>query len=188
MAAEQVKLLEDRAATLEHAIFGPSGAAEKVDSNISDEILAVNARLARLAQQHEVVNRFWGAYGDVATMLNTHTFEDALLSTGAKEEIILAAEATLREIAEQLQSLHALGDFLNTPALQDVPTLAPKLAPLEKLNITNREELDKLSQRASAVMTSYNEIVALLSRKFLLWDRTISELERRVGEAVAANE
>lgn len=189
---KQVQLLCDRVAQAELTVFGPqlTDGHEKKQSttNLTDELLAVNTRLANLSRQHEVVQRFWTSYGGAMSILNARSFDDAVLPTSAKEEIILSAESALREIGNQLQELDKLGDFLNTPAQQDLPSLFSKISPLEQAHISSRDDLEGISKRSSALLASYNEIVALLSRKFVLWDQVVSSLERKVAEAAGAAE
>jgi hypothetical protein len=190
MAYAQIDLLADRVARLEELVFGAQHASSDKQENInlSSEILKVNSALTQLAQKDEVVQRFWTAYADVSSVLSAPAFEDAILSTAAKEEIILSGEMTLRDIAEQLKQLESLGDFLNTPAQHDLPALCVKISPLEQVHISSREDIEGLSHRLNSTLTSYNEIVALLSRKFLLWDRAVSEIERKASAAAIANE
>ena len=191
MVDKQVQLLSERVSQAEHILFGSSSEShdkKKATTTLTDDVAHVHAKLAQLSQQHEVVGRFWSTYGDIASFLNSPSFEDSLLSTGAKEEIILSAEASLKEISEQLHALDSLGDFLNPPAQQDLPTLFTKMSPLEQIHMESRDDLDAISKRLSALLASYNEIVALLSRKFVLWDQAVSSLERKVAEVAALHE
>lgn len=186
----QVHLLADRVTQLEHVIFGPRGLPEDGAKRepAGPVIAAVNAQMSGLAGKQEVVKNFWAAFADISALLNGPAFQDAVVSTKTKEDMIIAAESSLKEIGEQLRELDTYTEFLNTAAQQELPNVAAKILPLEQLTLTARDDADALSKRTAAVLGSYNEIVALLSRKFLLWDQALSALERKVSSTALAAE
>ena len=189
-------LLADRVAQLEHVVFGPRGLQQQEDEQQKKKqqqeagavVAAVNAQMGGLAGKHEIVKSFWAAFADISALLNGPAFQDAVISTKNKEDMVIAAEASLKGISEQLKELDSFSAFLNTAAQQELPNVTSKILPLEQLTLTARDDLDALSKRTAAVLGSYNEIVALLSRKFLLWDQALSELERRTSASALASE
>jgi hypothetical protein len=186
----QVHLLADRVAHLEHVVFGSRAQQQEDEKHkpkpqAGDVIAAVHGRVTELAK-NDMVKSYWTAFAEISALLNGPSFQDAVIPTKTKEEMIISAEASLKAIAEQLRELDSYSEFLNTGAQQELPNVATKILPLEQVNLASRDDLEALSKRTAAVLGSYNEIVALLSRKFLLWDQALSALERRVSATAFA--
>ncbi len=189
-AESQVHLLATRVAHLEQLVYGPGGpqSVKRSAAPLGTAVAAVGDQLGALAQKHADVKRFCEAFEDIAAFLDSPHLRDAAIPAKAKEEIVMSAETTLRDIAEQLKELDNHTAFLNTNAQQQLPNHSAKVVPLEQVALSARDDLDALSKRTGAVLSSYNEIISLLSRKFLLWDQALSALERRVSASTLAHE
>merc|ERR1712086_862639 len=101
----------------------------------------------------------------------------AAQKTAGPQEIMRTSHDCM---AAQLEQLGALEEFANTKVLQDLPQLEPKLSPFVTEHYDAQESHHGVSQKAMDFVTSYNDIMTMLSKKFLYWDQLLTAAEQQV--------
>lgn len=112
------------------------------------------------------------------TFLSPEFLEKASLTDDAKADIIIAGENQLRSCADQLKQVEDLKKVVTTEPLKDLPTWSAKLQPLVEVHIEQKGEFIDVNERLLNLLTAYNNIVNLLSRQFVQWDNTLTQLEQ----------
>ena len=101
----------------------------------------------------------------------------ALLATETKVALVEAGQDAIDRLSAQLEEVGKMADVVDSQHIADAPRLAPKLAPLQANILTIANGYDALDARTKAALVAYNDIVALLSQKFVAWDARLSALE-----------
>ena len=101
----------------------------------------------------------------------------------ASLQMVLAAEPQIRATAAKLAELDAVKDCVNSQAIEELPAKKPKLLELSGVSVKQAAEFRGLSERAWALVLTYNELVASLSKKFVQWDEMLAAAEKKVAAA-----
>jgi len=92
--------------------------------------------------------------------------------------LLMGAEETLREQQKLLQQIQEYEKFINTESFHMNESLDKKVAPLQLMIFDNVQ--NTLTQNASieSMISRYNEIINLLSEKFVYWDQLLASWEK----------
>jgi len=115
---------------------------------------------------------------ELEIFLSPEFLENASLTDDAKADIIIAGESQLMACADQLRQVEDLKKVVTTEPLKDLPTWSAKLQPLVELHIQQKEEFTGVDERLHNLLTAYNNIINLLSKQFVQWDNTLTQIEQ----------
>jgi len=146
-------------------------------------VVKVNTKCNSAESEH--VKNFLTLHSEVEEWLKVHKVEDEFLYSEAKAEIIGSSEDSITEITKLLEQVQKLEQYIDPPALKNLPELTKKLAPLEKEQLDQIEAVTVFSQRVDNLVTSYNSIISQINATFLayeyklqLWESLVDVLEK----------
>jgi len=124
------------------------------------------------------INKVYDRLQELQEYLDPAKADEVTLSDGAKTEIILAEEEFLLQQAARLETLQQLQDTLDSEHIKAVPSLTGKLQDLGQLQIKQQDQAAELSTDIRHLLAKYNGIINLLSKQFVQWDETLTQLEQ----------
>lgn len=175
----EIDVLEKRIFCLERRILTSEKDVQSLEgssclgtlNNIQKSLDKISSRYARIAA-------LWKKMTDLETFLSPEFLEKASLTDDAKVDIIIAGEDQVRSCAEQLKQVEDLKKVVATEPLKDLPTWSAKLQPLVELHIQQKGELSAANEKLHNLLAAYNNIINLLSRQFVQWDNTLTQMEQ----------
>jgi len=169
---KRISCLERRILTSEEDVQGLKG------SSCLGKLNDVQKNLDKISAKYTRIAALWKKVKELETFLSPEFLEKASLTDDAKADIIVAGENQLRSCADQLKQVEDLKKVVTTEPLKDLPTWSAKFQPLVEVHIEQKGEFIDVNERLLNLLTAYNNIVNLLSRQFVQWDNTLTQLEQ----------
>jgi len=169
---KRISDLERRVLTSEEDVLNLKG------SSCVGALNNVQKRLDKIGAKYARIAAVWKKVKELETFLSPEFLEKASLTDDAKADIIIAGENQLRSCAEQLRQVEDLKKVVTTEPLKDLPTWSAKLQPLVELHLHQKEEFSTANERLHNLLTAYNNIINLLSKQFVQWDNTLTQIEQ----------
>eukprot|EP00742_Colponemidia_sp_Colp-10_P008953 GILJ01009727.1.p1 GENE.GILJ01009727.1~~GILJ01009727.1.p1 ORF type:complete len:178 (+),score=33.51 GILJ01009727.1:51-584(+) len=168
--------LEERLAALEREVgdvpTAPLQSLTKAISELEEKVALLETKeIRQLREKYSLLGDWVSEPGS--------SFMDAALTTRNKADIILASEAEMRDIAQQLEQLELLQQFINPSSFQNIPPLNQKLQPLVELTSMVRQNALQQHSEMEQFLDTYNKTIRTLSQQFVQWDSILSDLEVR---------
>ncbi|KNC55754.1 dynactin subunit 3 [Thecamonas trahens ATCC 50062] len=104
-----------------------------------------------------------------------------LLATETKIALVEAAEPFINSLSSALDELAGSKHVLDSVHIADLPRHAPELARLEELHLDASLQASGLDSATQATLQEYNEVMRLLSLKFVSWDATLRALDHQLA-------
>ncbi|KAJ7339435.1 hypothetical protein OS493_005833 [Desmophyllum pertusum] len=169
---KRVSDLERRIITSEEDVLNLKGSScLGTLNNVQKSINKIGSKYARIAA-------VWKKVKELEIFLSPEFLENASLTDDAKADIIVAGESQLKACADQLRQIEDLKKVVTTEPLKDLPTWSAKLQPLVEVHIQQKEEFNAADERLQNLLTAYNNIINLLSKEFVQWDNTLTQIEQ----------
>lgn len=138
----------------------------------------VQKNLDRIGSKYSRIAAVWKRVKELEKFLSPEFLEEATLTDDSKADIIIAGEGQLKACADQLQQVEDLKKVVTTEPIKDLPTWSAKLQPLVELHIQQKEEFDAADDRLHNLLAAYNNIINLLSKQFVQWDSSLTQIEQ----------
>ncbi|GFS05582.1 dynactin subunit 3-like protein [Elysia marginata] len=111
-----------------------------------------------------------------------HAYTDSLtLSDDARAETVLTEADFLKEQATLLQKLKENEQNIQSEHISAVPKHTEKLQTLSQIQLDQQDTVAHLNEESRKILNSYNNIVSLLSKQFVMWDETLTKLEMQAS-------
>lgn len=165
-----VQKLQHRLSSLENSI-NQDGVAPNSSGGIS-----LAQQVDQLAAQVEALHGdkfkdFYDKYKLLAPMLNNDVeLKEMLISSDMKESILLSGHEDFLKTANMLESMGKLSPVLDKPPVADLAELEKQLDAAEASMAVKVDAVAALHQDVEAFLQHYNDIINLMSQKFLLYD------------------
>ncbi|KAJ1967488.1 hypothetical protein IWQ62_001831 [Dispira parvispora] len=180
--------LELRLRRLEHTLRNQSltstarSEAPTNHSSVVERVVTNKATFHSLTKRVLFIEEFLRNYDHLKPLLKTHSTEFATdqLTTEAKLEIIQHAYPDITQVAEHLQEIQALEKYVNDPAYQQVVQAKPEVQSLLEGHAEQGLAFRQLSNQLTHLLDTYNATVQAISEMFLIWDKTLQQLETKV--------
>ncbi|XP_063813565.1 dynactin subunit 3 isoform X1 [Pseudophryne corroboree] len=114
---------------------------------------------------------------DLIKYLDPQYIDRIAVPDSIKLEIILAEERYILTQASLLEELHTLQPLLDSEHIKAVPAQASKLQALSQVHIKQQDQCDEITAETKKMFEDYNKMTVLLSKHFVMWDETLSQLE-----------
>ncbi|XP_020629232.1 dynactin subunit 3-like [Orbicella faveolata] len=183
MAAKEkgaaVDVLEKRISELERRVLSSEEDVLNLKgSSCLGTLSNVQKNLNKIGSKYGRIAAVWKKVKELEIFLSPEFLENASLTDDAKADIIIAGESQLMACADQLRQVEDLKKVVTTEPLKDLPTWSAKLQPLVELHIQQKEEFTGVDERLHNLLTAYNNIINLLSKQFVQWDNTLTQIEQ----------
>jgi hypothetical protein len=181
-----MEAIERRLAQLETKILGSHNPGCKSSSSSTAVVPALNQlarqcgnaverrgeRIAPLLRRTAELERYLDpSFGEAAAAAG-----GLLLAPSVKLELVLAREEKLREVDALLARVERGRAAINGEGFQRVPELEPRLLELARLHLEQEGEGRELTAETLQLMEQYNDILETLTKTFLRYDVTTTEL------------
>jgi len=153
---------------------------------IREEVQEISKGFERLQQEHEDLKNFLTKYDKVKDALEFP--EKASLDVKTKRAIILSSEDYLENTSKELTFVQENEKYINSDDLQGVPALQKKLSPLELQSYNLQEQTLAQNAQLESLLLTYNDVVKLLSEKFVYWDTVLTRWEKGLDKIKASKE
>ncbi|XP_025894879.1 dynactin subunit 3, partial [Nothoprocta perdicaria] len=152
---------------------GPAAAAPQV----ADGLLKVHVALGNVASKRERIKILYKKIDDVIKYLDPQYIDRMAVPDAMKLQFILAEEQLIPAQAALLEQVKNLQPILDSPCIQAVPDHAAKLQRLSQIHIQQQEQCEVLTDAVKTLLEDYNKMTLLLSKQFVQWDETLTQLE-----------
>ncbi|BFY97395.1 hypothetical protein BsWGS_00435 [Bradybaena similaris] len=178
-----IDFVEQRISALESLVFG---AAEKdaeypkdgkAKGQCIDGMLEIQGKIQTALSGKKKATLLYEKLPELKMYLDHAYTDEMMLSEDARTETVLAEAEFLEQQSVLLQKLSENQTHINSEHIQAVPKLADKLQTLSRLHIDQQDEVAHLTEETRRLLSAYNNIVTLLSKQFLMWDETLTQLE-----------
>lgn len=174
-----VDCLEKRISELERQVLTSEEDLQSLKgSSCLGTLNNVQKNLDRIGSKYSRIAAVWKRVKELEKFLSPEFLEEATLTDDSKADIIIAGEGQLKACADQLQQVEDLKKVVTTEPIKDLPTWSAKLQPLVELHIQQKEEFDAADDRLHNLLAAYNNIINLLSKQFVQWDSSLTQIEQ----------
>ncbi|KAM4709639.1 LOW QUALITY PROTEIN: dynactin subunit 3 [Discoglossus pictus] len=170
----ELRELQNRVQELERGLYGDSGPGGK---KIADGLIKVQVALGSVAGKRERVKTLYKKIEDLMKYLDPQYIDRIAVPNTMKQEFILAEEQYILSQAALLEQLNTLQPYLDSEHIKAVPGLTPKLQTLSQVHIKQQDQCDAITEETKKLLEDYNKMTVLLSKQFVLWDETLTQLE-----------
>ncbi|KAK6180411.1 hypothetical protein SNE40_012574 [Patella caerulea] len=181
--SEQLDVLEKRIESLEQIVFG---CAEKdalypkvseSDIKCIESLVEINNKLSTAITGKKRIPKAFSKVSDLKMCLDPAYSDELTLSESAKTDTVLAEEEFLKQQAARLDTMQQLEEMIDSEHIKAVPKFSSKLHELSQIHINQQDQAALVTEDVQKLLDSYNTIVTLLSKQFVKWDETVTNLE-----------
>ncbi|XP_053556953.1 dynactin subunit 3 [Bombina bombina] len=166
--------LQNRVRELERRLYGQSGPG---GGKIADGLIKVQVALGNIAGKRERVKTLYKKIEDLMKYLDPQYIDRMAVPDAMKLEFILAEEQYILSQVALLEQLKTLQPYLDSEHLKGVTAQASKLQALSQIHIKQQDQCGEITEESKRLLEDYNKMTVLLSKQFVLWDETLSQLE-----------
>ncbi|NP_001096467.1 uncharacterized protein LOC100125086 [Xenopus tropicalis] len=170
----ELREMQGRLSEVERRLYGRSGTEP---SKVADGLLKAQVALGNIAGKRERVKTLYKKIEDLMKYLEPQYIDRIALPDAMKLEFILAEEQYILAQVSLLEQLHGLTPYLDSEHIKAVPGQASRLQTLSQIHIQQQDQSEEITGEAKRLLEDYNKMTVLLSKQFVLWDETISQLE-----------
>lgn len=187
-ATNSVDVLEQRIAVLERLIYGdvekdadyPKNV--KIKSPCLESLLEIQGKIDSALAGKKRVGLLFEKLPELKKYID-HAYTDSLtLSDDARTEAVLTESDFLKEQAALLQKLKENEQNMQSEHISAVPKYSEKLQTLSQIQIDQQDTVAHLNEESRKILNSYNNVVSLLSKQFVIWDETLTKLEMQASQ------
>ncbi|XP_022329147.2 dynactin subunit 3-like [Crassostrea virginica] len=186
MADHELDSLEKRLDFIESLVFGNSEKdafypRDKKNAPVEciDKLANIQEKIATATKNKKRISEIYRKSRDVHKFLDPAYTDEMTMSEEAKEEVILAEEEFLRNQAKNLETMEELKPTLDSEHLKATPKFTDKFEGLSQIQITQQDQTANLTEEARKMLTTYNNIITLVSRQFVQWDEMLTSMEAK---------
>ncbi|GFO13666.1 dynactin 3 (p22) [Plakobranchus ocellatus] len=176
-----VDTLEQRITALESLVFGD---VEK-DADYSkclESLLEIQGKInAALAGKKRAALLF-EKLPELKKYLDHAYTDEMTLSDDARLEAVLAESDFLKQQAALWQKLSENEQNIQSEHISAVPKFSERLQSLSQIQLDQQDTVSDLNEESRKILNAYNNIVSLLSKQFVLWDETLTQLEIQASQ------
>ncbi|KAM4808941.1 dynactin subunit 3 [Rhinophrynus dorsalis] len=170
----ELRDLQSRIQEVERRLYGQSGAEPR---KVADGLVKVQVSLGNIAGKRERVKTLYKKIEDLMKYLDPHYIDRMAVPDAMKLEFILAEEQYIMSQAALLEQVHTLQTYLDSEHIKAVPGQVSKLQALSQIHIKQQDQCDEITAETKKLLEDYNKMTVLLSKQFVLWDETLSQME-----------
>lgn len=180
--AATIDILEDRVKNLENLVFGSSDKDVECPKCV-ESLHNVHSKMMVSVAGHKNIAESFSKLEQIQKYLDPEYTDELTLTPPAKLEMILAEEDLIKETASSMEKLKILEEVISSEHIKGTPFFSSaassheKMQALSQIHLKQQDEAAILTENVRRLLTSYNMIVTLLSKQFVLWDKMLTELE-----------
>ncbi|KAH9513267.1 Dynactin subunit 3 [Bulinus truncatus] len=180
---ESIVTLEKRIAALESQVFGNSEKDADYPKNkviriqCLESLLDIQNKIATALSGKKKAAALYEKLPELKKYLDHAYIDEILLSEDARIESILAEYEFIENQCGLWQKLSENQAHINSEHIQAIPKFVDKLQTISLAQITQQDDVAYLTEETRRLLNIYNNIIALLSKQFVLWDETLTQLE-----------
>lgn len=132
---------------------------------------------------HKNIAESFSKLAQIEKYLDPEYTDELTITQPAKLEMILAEENLIKQTASSMEELKCLEEVISSEHIKGTPFFSSaassheKMQALSQIHLKQQDEAARLTENVRSLLTSYNMIVTLLSKQFVLWDKMVTELE-----------
>ncbi|KAM6187715.1 dynactin subunit 3 isoform 2-T2 [Sarcoramphus papa] len=172
--AAELRQLQWRLEELEQRVGGDDVACGP--RKVADELVKVQVALSNIAGKRERIKILFKKIEDVIKYLDPQYIDRMAVPDAMKLQFILAEEQVIPSRAALLEQVKNLQPILDSANIQ-VPDHAAKLQRLSQIHIQQQEQRHNLTDSIKTLLEDYNKTTLLLSKQFVQWNETLTQLE-----------
>jgi len=108
--------------------------------------------------------------------------KEILLTADMKEKMLTLAADDFKKISTLLESMQQLRGQLEKPPVADLPKFESQLDNFERATNGVQAEVETVHEQVEKFLDHYNEVIDLLSQKFLFWNATLAQWEAKTSK------
>ncbi|KAK0052042.1 dynactin subunit 3-like isoform X1 [Biomphalaria pfeifferi] len=190
---ESLQVLEKRIADLELLVFGnsekdadyPKNKANKIQC--LESLLEIQNKITTSLSGKKKAAALYEKLPELKKYLDHSYVEELLLTEDARLESLLAEYDFLEKQCGLWQKLSENEININSEHIQAVPKLVDKLQTLSLAQISQQDDISNLTEETRRLLNTYNTIITLFSKQFVMWDETLTQLELQAQQKKMAN-
>ncbi|XP_075438447.1 dynactin subunit 3 [Ascaphus truei] len=165
--------MQSRVQELERRLWGEN----RGEIRVADGLIKVQVALGNIAGKRERVKTLYKKIEDLVKYLDPQYIDRIAVPDAMKLEFILAEEQYILSQAALLEQLHNLQPYLDSEHIKAVPGHASKLQTMSQIHIKEQDQCEEVTGETKKLLEEYNNMTVLLSKQFVQWDETLSQLE-----------
>lgn len=174
--AATIDILEDRVKNLENLVFGSSDKDVECPKCV-ESLHNVHSKMMVSVAGHKNIAESFSKLAQIEKYLDPEYTDELTITQPAKLEMILAEENLIKQTASSMEELKCLEEVISSEHIKAAASSHEKMQALSQIHLKQQDEAARLTENVRSLLTSYNMIVTLLSKQFVLWDKMVTELE-----------
>lgn len=150
-----------------------SGLAERLESLVR--------KYKELENENDDIKHLVEKYLEYESFLEKEFEDNPHLHTNEKKAILLSAFDDFKKIQQNLAEVDALKDMAMETPIKDLYALELKVSKSEIRTQNLLMECVGFKKELEQFLSDYNDLIYLISQKFLAWDAMIDEMEKKVN-------
>lgn len=181
--AATIDILEERVKNLENLVFGSSDKdvecpkGKPANVKCVESLHNVHSKMMVSVAGHKNIAESFSKLAQIEKYLDPEYTDELTITQPAKLEMILAEENLIKQTASSMEELKCLEEVISSEHIKAAASSHEKMQALSQIHLKQQDEAARLTENVRRLLTSYNMIVTLLSKQFVLWDKMVTELE-----------
>ncbi len=179
VASEQyIESLRRRLDVLEARLVGERSIREG-QPPVRRTVASLENKLASLTRSRagESVAEVWRKVDTLEKLMTSEYASYLKLTEDSKSELLFGYTAQLEPLAERLEEIQKLKDYVNTTEFQGLEGHEKRLAAVANTHTQQEMAVEVLSRQLTNLMEGYQRIMLQLSAQCVEWDEQVSRLE-----------
>eukprot|EP01084_Bolivina_argentea_P118854 210835_1 len=186
---QDLKELELRLNSLERSVcdtLDPDSFTKETSSvtNLAERLEGLIKKYKELENDNDDIKHLVEKYTEYESFLEKNFDENPHLHTNEKKAILLSAFDDFKKIQENLAEVDSLKKIaLEQNPIKDLHALELKVSKSEIQTQNLLLQCVDFKKELEQFLADYNDLVYLISQKFLAWDSVITDIENKVNQA-----
>ncbi|CAI9731282.1 Hypothetical predicted protein [Octopus vulgaris] len=185
-AISESDILEKRIGILESLVFGLSDKdteypkfAQPETSPVFciDALNNVHSKINVSVAGRKNITETFNKLSDLQKYLDPEFTDELTITPSAKTEMILAEEDFIMQTASTMQKLKELEPIISSEHVKASSMSHEKMQELSQVHLNQQDQAAHLTDKAKALLGTYNSVITTLSKQFVVWDQMLTDME-----------
>ncbi|XP_036363888.1 dynactin subunit 3 isoform X2 [Octopus sinensis] len=192
-AISESDILEKRIGILESLVFGladkdteyPKFAqpetspvfAKSTNVKCIDALNNVHSKINVSVAGRKNITETFNKLSDLQKYLDPEFTDELTITPSAKTEMILAEEDFIMQTASTMQKLKELEPIISSEHVKASSMSHEKMQELSQVHLNQQDQAAHLTDKAKALLGTYNSVITTLSKQFVVWDQMLTDME-----------
>ncbi|CAI9731283.1 Hypothetical predicted protein [Octopus vulgaris] len=192
-AISESDILEKRIGILESLVFGLSDKdteypkfaqpetspvfAKSTNVKCIDALNNVHSKINVSVAGRKNITETFNKLSDLQKYLDPEFTDELTITPSAKTEMILAEEDFIMQTASTMQKLKELEPIISSEHVKASSMSHEKMQELSQVHLNQQDQAAHLTDKAKALLGTYNSVITTLSKQFVVWDQMLTDME-----------